>query len=107
MSATVMCARLRKELPAIDVSTPAGNQAARVCKLIGGAALQQRVLASVSMQAWQEWTDYMRMILNEYRLDPTSDETNEVLKPYMEDFFFGEAKAIDNWTPPAEGDAAK
>lgn len=100
MARTVLCARLKQELPAIDESTHAGNQAGRMCMLIGGPAMKKRVLEAVSMPAWQEWTDHMRMILNEYRLDPTADETNEVLRPYMEAFFFGQAKAIDNWTPP-------
>ncbi len=100
MATLVKCAKLGKELPGIDTSTAAGNQAARMCAMIGGKALRDRVLASVSMDAYQQWTDHVRMILNEYRLDPTADETNAVLKPYMESFFFGDAKAIDNWTPP-------
>lgn len=100
MTRTVHCSRLKKDLPAIDPATPAGNLAAKMCLLIGGKPLRDRVLESVSMDAWREWTDHMRMILNEYRLDPTSDETNEVLRPYLESFFFGESKTIDNWTPP-------
>ena len=102
MSKTVMCSRHKKELPALDETTPAGNQAGRMCIMIGGKALKERVLTSVSAQAWSEWTDHMRMILNEYRLDPTADETNDALRPYMESFFFGEEKSIDNWVPPSE-----
>lgn len=100
MSNTVVCSKLHAELPGIDETTLEGGRAARMCKLIGGAAMWQRVQASVSMQAWRQWTDHMRMILNEYRLDPTAEEANDILKPYMEAFFFGEEKAIDNWTPP-------
>lgn len=101
MAETVQCVKLGKELPRIDESTAAGNRAAKMCLLVGGPALKDRVLGSVSQEAWEQWTDHMRMILNEYRLDPTADETNDALKPFMEAFFFGEEKAIDNWVPPA------
>jgi Fe-S cluster biosynthesis and repair protein YggX len=40
------------------------------------------------------------MLLNEYRLDPTSDEANELLRQHMEDFFFGQQRAIPNYVPP-------
>ncbi len=99
MAKTVKCVKLGQDLPAIDPESSAGGRAVRMCRLVGGQAMTDRVLASVSQQAWDEWTDHMRMILNEYRLDPTADETNETLRPYMESFFFGEEKQIDNWVP--------
>ena len=42
------------------------------------------------------------MVLNEYRLDPTSDQANAVLKTHMEQFLFGEGTHanIDNYVPP-------
>lgn len=100
MPATVTCAKLGQELPAIDPSTPEGDQAARMCLLFGGPALRDRVLAGVSAQAWGMWTDYMRMVMNEYRLDPTSDEANEVFRAHMEDFFFGQQRSIPNYVAP-------
>lgn len=99
---TVMCSKLKQELPAIDESTPAGDMARRLALLIGGRELQQRVLQGVSAQAWSMWTDHMRMIMNEYRLDPTSDEANKVLRPHMESFFFGEQQAIPNYVAPKQ-----
>lgn len=100
---TVMCAKLGKELPGIDPATPEGNQAARVALLLGGAEMRQRVLDNVSMQAWSMWTDHMRMVMNEFRLDPTSDEATRVLGKFMSDFLFGQQAEIPNWTPPANG----
>jgi len=97
---TVNCVKLGQELPGIDEMTPTGKQALRLCRLVGGAALAQRVQEHVSAQAWQMWADYMRMLLNEYRLDPTSDEANELLRQHMEDFFFGQQRAIPNYVPP-------
>lgn len=101
---TVKCAKLQKELPGIDESTPQGDQALRMCLLFGGPELRRRVQESVSAQAWEMWTDYMRMVINEYRLDPTSDQSNETLRQYMEDFFFGQAREIPDYIPPDQAD---
>ena len=97
---TVKCAKLGQELPAIDADSPEGDRALRMALLIGGPDMQRRVRESVSAKAWSMWTDYMRMVVNEYGLDPTSDQANEVLKPHMEDFFFGEQKQIPGYVPP-------
>lgn len=96
---TVMCAKLQQELPAIDPATPAGGQASRMALMIGGKELQARVLAGVSQKAWDMWKDHMIMIFNEYRLDPTSDEANKILRQHIEQFFFGQAAEIPNWKP--------
>ena len=99
MAATVKCAKLSEELPAIDPATSAGAQASRMALMIGGKEMQQRVLANVSQKAWGMWKDHMVMIFNEYRLDPTSDEANKILRQHMESFFFGQAAEIPNWKP--------
>ncbi len=101
---TVMCAKLGEELPAIDPDTPDGERALRVALLIGGPEVRRRIQEFVSAKAWAMWTDTMRMIMNEFRLDPTSDEANKVLKRYMEDFFFGTEAAIPNYVPPEQKD---
>jgi len=99
-AATVMCAKLGKELPAIDPDSFEGARALRMVTLIGGPALRSKVLASVSAQAWKQWEDHMVMIFNEYRLDPTSDQSNKILGGHLDSFFFGQQKPIDNWVPP-------
>ena len=71
---TIKCAKLGRELPSIDETTPEGSQALRMCLLFGGAELRRRIHDQISAEAWGMWTDHMRMIMNEYRLDPTSDE---------------------------------
>jgi Fe-S cluster biosynthesis and repair protein YggX len=97
---TVKCAKLGQELPGIDETTPSGRQALKMCMLIGGPELRQRVLDSISAQAWEMWTDYMRMVINEFRLDPTSDEANRVLGQIMQEFFFGRQPEIPDFVPP-------
>lgn len=100
MAATVKCAKLGQELPAIDPVTPGGNKALKFAQMVGGPEMRERIAASVSQKAWDMWKDHMVMIFNEYRLDPTSEQANKVLKMHMEAFFFGEQKPIDNYVPP-------
>jgi Fe-S cluster biosynthesis and repair protein YggX len=96
----VLCAKLKQELPGIDEDTPEGDRALRMALLIGGPELRQRVHDSVSAQAWGMWTDHMLMVINEYQLDPTSDEANKILKPQMEAFFFGRQAQVPGYIPP-------
>lgn len=97
---TVKCVKLGQELPGLDEATPAGRQALKMALLLGGREMQQRVRDHISAQGWQMWTEFMLMVINEYRLDPTSDASNAVLKEHMEAFLFGQAKQIDNYVPP-------
>jgi len=99
----VMCAKLGQELPALDMDNPDQSRQYRMIKLIGGAELADRIKDGVSAQAVASWPDHMLMVLNEYRIDPTSDESNKVIAPHMESFFFGEQKEIANYVPPEGG----
>jgi len=97
---TIKCAKLGRELPGIDPDTPEGEMALKTVLLIGGAEMQQRVRESISAQAWQAWTDHMRMVINEFRLDPTSDAANKVLAEQMQAFLFGSAAPPPDYVPP-------
>lgn len=96
----VKCAKLGQELPGLDEDTPEGRTALKMALLIGGPEFQRRVRENISARAWEMWKDHMLMIVNEFRLDPTSDQANEILRPYMEAFFFGEQAEIPNYVPP-------
>jgi Fe-S cluster biosynthesis and repair protein YggX len=97
---TVKCAKLGQDLPGLDPATPAGERALKVALLIGGPEMRDKIQQRVSARAWEMWTDHMRMVMNEFRLDPMSDEANRILKRYMEEFFFGTEAAIPNYVPP-------
>jgi len=99
---TVKCAKLKQKLPGLDPDTPEGDRALRMALLVGGPELRQRVRDSISARAWEMWTEHMLMVVNEYQLDPTSDEANKVLRPHMEAFLFGEAKQIPGYVPPGQ-----
>jgi Fe-S cluster biosynthesis and repair protein YggX len=95
----VNCAKLGRELPGIDESTPEGSQALRMCLLLGGPALRDRVRDQISAEGWREWKDHMMRVVNEFRLDATSDGSNEILRAQMEDFFFGAGAYVPNYVP--------
>ena len=56
---TVQCVKFQKELPGLDAPPWPGE-------------LGQRVYETVSTQAWKLWEERMKMILNEYRLMPST-----------------------------------
>ena len=85
---TVFCAKFQKELPGLDEAPWPGD-------------LGQRIYEHVSADAWKLWEDRMKMILNEYRLNPARREDQEVIVKQMEQFFFGEgAVAPKEYVPP-------
>ena len=78
---TVHCVKLKKDLPGLDTPPWPGP-------------LGQRIYEQVSAEAWADWEERMKMILNEYRLMPWQKEAQELVKKHMEDFFFGEGAAL-------------
>ncbi len=82
---TVHCVKLNRELPGLPAPPWPGE-------------LGQRIYASVSADAWAQWEERMKMILNEYKLLPFQKEAQEKIAKYMEEFFFGETTA-----PPPPG----
>jgi Fe-S cluster biosynthesis and repair protein YggX len=81
MARTVFCAKLQKDLPALDEAPWPGE-------------LGKRIQESVSAQAWKMWEDRMKMILNEYRLMPWQKEAQQLMAKQMEDFFFGGGESL-------------
>lgn len=80
----VHCAKLKQELPGL-AEPPFDSD------------LGQKIYNQVSQQAWGQWTEYCKMLLNEYRLNPARKQDQEVIVKQMEQFFFGEGAA-----PPAQ-----
>jgi Fe-S cluster biosynthesis and repair protein YggX len=99
----VQCAKLGRELPGLDENTADGDRALRMAQLLGGPEVRQRVHDQVSAEAWELWKDRMLMVINEFRLDPTSDASNAILREQMESFLFGPATDVPNYVPPEGG----
>ena len=79
---TVFCLKLQRELPGLDAPPWPGP-------------LGQRIYEHISQEAWEQWEERMKMMLNEYRLLPFQKEAQTLVAKQMEEFLFGE-----NCAPP-------
>jgi len=90
MARMVNCVKLGRELPAI-VYKPFNND------------LGQRIYDNVSQDAWMMWVEFSKKIVNEYRLDLTSEQGQSVLLQQAEDFFFGQGgQAPPDYVPESK-----
>lgn len=84
----VKCVKLGRELPGLD-EPPFDTE------------LGRRVYENVSQEAWHMWTEHLKMIINEYRLNPAQKEAQELIVQQLEQYFFGEgAAAPPEYVPP-------
>ena len=61
----------------------------------------QRIYENVSKLAWEQWQEHMKMLLNEYRLQPWKPEAQQFLVEQMEQFLFGQGSALPKeFVPP-------
>jgi Fe-S cluster biosynthesis and repair protein YggX len=85
----VFCAKLKQELPGLP-EPPFDSE------------LGKKIYDNVSQQAWGQWMEHCKMLLNEYRLNPARKQDQEVIVKQMEQFFFGEgASRPAEYVPPA------
>jgi Fe-S cluster biosynthesis and repair protein YggX len=76
MARMVTCAKLGQTLPGLAFK-PFND------------ALGQRIYDNISAEAWQQWIEHSKKLVNEYRLDLTQKRAHEILKEQCEDFLFG------------------
>lgn len=74
---TVFCQKLQRELPGLEAPPWPGE-------------LGQRIFEHISADAWEQWEERMKMILNEYRLLPFQKEAQALVARQMEEFLFGD-----------------
>ena len=80
MARTVHCVKLDKDLDGLEKPPFKGD-------------LGQRVFDTVSAQAWRGWLEHSKMLINEYRLDLTSETGQRLWMTECEKYFFGEGSA--------------
>ena len=80
MARIVQCIKLGKEAEGLEKPPLKGP-------------LGQKVFENVSKQAWSQWLEHSKMLINEYRLDLTSDKGQQVWFTEMEKFFWGDGSA--------------
>jgi Fe-S cluster biosynthesis and repair protein YggX len=79
---TVFCVKLQKELPGLD-ETP-----------FDGHPLGKRIYDNVSKEAWNGWKEHLKMMMNEYRLNLGTKESQEFVIKQMEEYFFGKGAEL-------------
>ncbi len=80
MARTVQCVRLGREAEGLDKAPFKGE-------------LGQRVFENVSKEAWRSWLEHSKMLINEFRLDLTSEQGQRIWMTECERFFFGEGSS--------------
>jgi Fe-S cluster biosynthesis and repair protein YggX len=79
---TVFCVKLQKELPGLDEAP------------FDGHPLGQRIYEHVSKEAWKQWVEHLKMMMNEYRLNLGTPEAQEFVLKQMEEYFFGKGSEL-------------
>ena len=80
MARTVHCVKLDKDLDGLEKPPFRGE-------------LGQRIFDTVSAQAWKSWLEHSKMLINEYRLDLTSESGQRLWMTECEKYFYGEGSA--------------
>ena len=78
----VFCVKLQQEMPGLS-EVP-----------FEGHPLGQKVYESISKEAWKMWLEHLKMLMNEYRLNLGTTESQEFVIKQMDEYFFGEGSAL-------------
>lgn len=81
MARMIHCVKLGREAEALEKPPFKGD-------------LGQRVFDSISKDAWKMWLEHSKMLINEYRLDLTSEHGQKVWMTELERYFFGEGSQL-------------
>jgi Fe-S cluster biosynthesis and repair protein YggX len=89
MARMVKCVKLGREAEGLDLPPYPGK-------------LGQRIFASVSREAWQQWIRMQTMIINENRLNLADPSHRKYLSEQVGKYFFGDGNApvVQGYVPP-------
>jgi len=73
----VHCVKLNKDLPGLDRQPVPGE-------------LGKKIFDNVSKEAFKMFLDYFKLIVNEYKIDLGSPQSDKLFLDQMEEYFFGE-----------------
>lgn len=89
MSRTVVCRRLKQELPGLEKPPFPGPKG-------------QDIYENISQQAWQEWMEHQTRLINEKHLNMMDMTDRKYLQGQMDKFLAGEAvDEAEGYVPPA------
>jgi len=81
MARTVHCVKLGREAEGLERPPFKGE-------------FGQKIFENVSKEAWRTWIEHSKMLVNEYRLDLTSDQGQKIWMAECQKYFFGEGSAL-------------
>lgn len=81
MSRMVHCVKLGREAPGLEKPPLKGP-------------VGQRVFENVSAEAWRKWLEHSKMLINEFRLDVTSEQGQNIWFTELEKYFWGEGSSM-------------
>jgi Fe-S cluster biosynthesis and repair protein YggX len=88
MARQVMCVKLKCEAEGLDFPPYPGE-------------VGRRVFENVSKEAWKQWLEQQKMLVNENRLNLADKKARDYLVQQMEKHFFGEgAERAAGYVPP-------
>ena len=88
MARQIMCVKLKREAEGLDFPPYPGE-------------MGRRVFESVSKEAWKNWLEQQKMLVNENRLNLADKKARDYLVQQMERHFFGEgADLVAGYVPP-------
>ena len=86
----VKCIKLGQELPGLK-SPPTPSE------------LGKKVFENVSQKAWDEFVEYFKMVINEYRLDLTNPMADQIFEQKMQEYFFSDdLRMPEGFVPPKD-----
>jgi len=89
MARQVQCVKLKREAEGLDFPPYPGP-------------LGKRVFDNVSKEAWKQWLEQQKMLVNENRLNLADKKARDYLTQQMEKHFFGDgADQAAGYVPPA------
>ena len=90
MTRVVKCIKLGCEAEALDFPPYPG-------------ALGKRIFENVSKEAWRQWLEQQKMLVNENRLNLADKKARDYLAQQMENNFFGSgAEVASGYVPPQQ-----
>ncbi len=88
MARTVHCIKLGRDAEGLDFPPYPGE-------------LGKRIYEGVSKEAWKQWLEHQKMLVNENRLSLADKKARDYLAQQMEKHFFGEgAERAQGYVPP-------
>jgi len=88
MARMIHCAKLGREAEGLETAPLKGE-------------IGQRIYEHVSQEAWRMWLEHSKMLINEFRLDLTSEHGQKTWYSEMEKYFFGDGSAAPpDYQPP-------